>query len=246
MRIQVFGFRNAMHAADTLQHPPLTAPPRLLAGCLLASIALHGLLLALPGWRQQLPVDEAPRVMDVVLMPAAEPAPTLPAVPRPLAEPSAQSRVLPRQPQRLITAAPSQPAIRADIAEPSPVVVAAVPAASDAPRDAAGAPANTVAKPATEPVLTPPSFSAAYLRNPPPRYPLSARRSGEEGTVLLRVRVTADGAAVQVELDRSSGHPLLDGAAQEAVRGWKFVPALRGNRNVEDWVRVPVVFRLES
>jgi protein TonB len=231
MRIQVFGFRNAMHAADTLQHPPLTAPPRLLAGCLLASIALHGLLLALPGWRQQLPVDEAP---------------TLPAVPRPLAEPSAQSRVLPRQPQRLITAAPSQPAIRADIAEPSPVVVAAVPAASDAPRDAAGAPANTVAKPATEPVLTPPSFSAAYLRNPPPRYPLSARRSGEEGTVLLRVRVTADGAAVQVELDRSSGHPLLDGAAQEAVRGWKFVPALRGNRNVEDWVRVPVVFRLES
>ncbi len=235
-----------MHVADSPQHPPLTAPPRALAGCLLASVALHGLLLALPGWRQAAP-EPAPKALDIVLLPSAEPVPVPPAAPRTVQEPSAQSRPVPRQSQRLITVAPvQQPALRADIAEPPLIAVTAPPADADAPREAAGAPANTAAKPAAEPVLTPPSFSAAYLRNPPPRYPLSARRSGEEGTVLLRVRVTADGAAAQVELDRSSGFALLDGAALDAVRGWKFVPARRGNRNVEDWVRVPVVFRLES
>jgi len=60
------------------------------------------------------------------------------------------------------------------------------------------------------------------------------------------VLVTIEGTAARVELDRSSGSASLDGAAMEAVRNWRFVPARRGSQNVEDWVRVPVVFRLES
>jgi protein TonB len=60
------------------------------------------------------------------------------------------------------------------------------------------------------------------------------------------VLVTVDGAAARVELDRSSGSASLDHAALDAVRNWRFVPARRGSQNVEDWVRVPVVFRIES
>jgi protein TonB len=30
------------------------------------------------------------------------------------------------------------------------------------------------------------------------------------------------------------------------VKGWRFVPARRGAQNIEGWVRVPVVFKLES
>lgn len=237
-----------MHAIEPPHDMLMSTPPRLLAGCLLASVALHVLLLALPGWRHD-PVDEAPRVLDVVLLSSAEPAPVQPAVQTAPVPPKA-TRSAVRPPPRVIAAAPAQPSARVETASPAAVAEPALPADSDISRTAVAAPASAAAsatvKPAAEPVLTPPSFSAAYLRNPPPRYPPAARRNGDEGTVMLRVRVTADGAAAQVELDRSSGFPLLDGAALDAVRGWRFVPARRGTRSVEDWVRVPVVFRLES
>jgi protein TonB len=53
--------------------------------------------------------------------------------------------------------------------------------------------------------MAPPSFSAAYLSNPAPRYPDAARRSGEQGTVTLRVRVARNGVAAEVAVERSSG-----------------------------------------
>jgi protein TonB len=92
---------------------------------------------------------------------------------------------------------------------------------------------------------TPPDFRAAYLRNPPPTYPASARRRGEEGTVTLRVLVSAEGTPERVELERSSGSNALDLAALESVRQWRFAPARRGGAAHEAWVVVPIVFRLE-
>jgi protein TonB len=96
------------------------------------------------------------------------------------------------------------------------------------------------------PRTIPPSFGAAYLRNPPPRYPAEARRNGVEGTVMLRVWVAADGAATRVEIDRSSGHRALDDAALGAVKKWRFVPARRGDEAIEGLVTVPLVFRLDA
>jgi len=92
---------------------------------------------------------------------------------------------------------------------------------------------------------TPPSFRAGYLRNPEPPYPTASRRLGEQGTVQLRVLVTADGHAARVDVHRSSGSPRLDEAASAAVRAWRFVPAKRGATPVEAVVIVPIVFRLE-
>ena len=111
--------------------------------------------------------------------------------------------------------------------------------------------AVVVAKPAATAgaalaAASPPLFNAAYLRNPAPVYPATARRNGDEGTAMLKVLVSVEGAPVRVELDQSSGSGLLDGAALDAVKGWRFVPARRGTQNIEGWVRVPVVLRLES
>lgn len=224
--------------------PALRASPRLLAGCVLASVVVHAvLLLVLPGWwRPALP--EAPAVIDVVLMPAdllaAPVAPPLqqraPAAPQ-------ATNPAPHAPA-VLTLAP-EPA-RVAIAMPAASAEAALAAATESPRSTPGASSSAPPVAARAEPLTPPVFNAAYLRNPPPRYPPAARRSGDEGTVLLKVLVTSDGAAARVELDRSSGSVLLDGAALDAVRVWQFVPARRGAQNVEDWVRVPVVFRLES
>lgn len=89
-------------------------------------------------------------------------------------------------------------------------------------------------------------FDADYLNNPAPDYPPLARRLREQGTVKLRVLVTPEGQARQVELEESSGSPRLDAAARSAVTRWRFVPARRGERPVEAWVIVPVVFSLQG
>ena len=94
--------------------------------------------------------------------------------------------------------------------------------------------------------IAPPSFRASYLRNPEPVYPAASRRLGEEGTVQLRVLVSAEGQPVQVDVHRSSGHPRLDEVAAAAVREWRFLPAKRGTTAVEATVIVPIVFRFEA
>ncbi|HSC95953.1 MAG TPA: energy transducer TonB [Burkholderiales bacterium] len=89
-------------------------------------------------------------------------------------------------------------------------------------------------------------IGAGYLRNPAPRYPEAARRSGEQGMVTLRVRVAADGSASGVTVEKSSGSPHLDAAALEAVKAWRFAPARRGANAIESWMLVPIVFRLDG
>lgn len=93
---------------------------------------------------------------------------------------------------------------------------------------------------------TAPVFSAEYLNNPAPAYPRLSRQLGEQGKVLLRVRVTTEGRTAQIVEAQSSGSARLDEAARQAVRQWRFVPAQRGGRAVEAWVLVPIVFTLET
>ena len=85
---------------------------------------------------------------------------------------------------------------------------------------------------------------ASYIYNPKPKYPEAARKEGWEGTVLLRVLVDREGKSRSVEVSRSSGFETLDRAAMETVKVWRFHPAHYGERLVESWVKIPVVFSL--
>lgn len=87
--------------------------------------------------------------------------------------------------------------------------------------------------------------NASGLDNPPPAYPARARRQGAEGTVLLRVLVSVQGLPDQVQIVSSSGHGLLDQAALDAVRQWRFKSAVRAGVTVPQWVEIPVTFRLD-
>jgi protein TonB len=89
-------------------------------------------------------------------------------------------------------------------------------------------------------------FDAAYLNNPRPAYPAASRRLGEEGKVVLKVRVAADGRALAVNLEKGSNFERLDEAARQAVARWRFIPARRGDEAVESSVMVPLVFRLDD
>lgn len=142
---------------------------------------------------------------------------------------------------------------RTETAKPRPAAKAAPARQAPAPRQQAeqlATLAPAAGKPSRQGVpdalpVTAPSFDAAYLRNPPPAYPASARRRGLEGNVLLEVLVSGAGDASSVKIARSSGVDVLDKAAQEAVEKWKFVPGRRGGEIMEARVMVPVEFRLE-
>ena len=86
---------------------------------------------------------------------------------------------------------------------------------------------------------------ADYAHNPKPPYPEQAQREGWEGTVLLRVLVNQEGKAESVEVSQSSGFETLDRAAAKTVKDWRFHPARYGEKAVESWVRVPIVFKLD-
>lgn len=54
------------------------------------------------------------------------------------------------------------------------------------------------------------------------RYPPEARRKGWEGTVILKLEVTADGSLAEAALHRSSGYDILDRAALRMIRSARF------------------------
>ena len=147
-----------------------------------------------------------------------------------LLEPASESRHVLQQP------APPQEQKK------QPVEQSTRPAETSQPQ----VPASVAPSTPSEAAIVPASFSADYLKNPPPSYPTLAKRMGEEGTVRLRVKVTADGAAEAVELKSSSGSPRLDQAALDTVRRWRFVPARQGDQTVSAWVVVPITFHLNQ
>ncbi len=135
----------------------------------------------------------------------------------------------------------SQPVLTSAATATNPVEATAT-AAVAAPTPPAQAPAREA------PVaVVAPRFDAAYLANPIPEYPRISRRMGEEGRVMLRVHVGADGKPLEVTIAKSSGYPRLDDVARDTVlRSWRFVPARQGDQAVAGTVRVPIDFTLDS
>lgn len=173
---------------------------------------------------------ELPTSISVRLLPMLEERkPDLPA--RPLPPPP---KAVP-QVHKPVQAAPVL-AVETPMAAPATFVVAPQSPAPPAP--------PAIAPPAPVAVVAA-RFDADYLHNPKPAYPAISRRNGEEGKVLLKVRVSPQGAALEVAVSRSSGFSRLDTAALDAVTRWRFVPARRGDEAVESSVIVPVTFALE-
>jgi TonB family protein len=76
----------------------------------------------------------------------------------------------------------------------------------------------------------------------PFRYPVRLWRQGVEGEVLLRIHITDAGAVDSVELERSSGHSVLDSIAMSGALRLTYHPALQGDRPVGVWAVLPVRF----
>ncbi len=228
------GSRQPLNAADG--SVPFFAPPDTRAAgagrrsvAVFAVIVLHLALIALLGIAAVKPeivqpvralavrMLEAPRTQQQTVEPVVKPATA------PVKSPAPQVLAAPR---------------RADA--PAPFAVAPqsdVPASAEVPPVAAA--------PASAPVM-PARFDADYLQNPKPVYPPMSRRQGEEGKVIMRVKVSAQGVPLSVEISQSSGFSRLDEAAKAAVERWRFVPAKQGGEAIDSSVLVPLSFALSN
>ena len=81
--------------------------------------------------------------------------------------------------------------------------------------------------------------------NQAPKYPPQALRSGVEGSVSVRVEVDAAGVPTDVKVVERSGERSrdLDRAVTDAVRRWRFEPAMKDGKAVAGAVVVPVEFK---
>ena len=106
-------------------------------------------------------------------------------------------------------------------------------------------PARTTTDVPAGPDLPAPVEASLAYRSAPLQFPLQALRQRMHGLVLLRVLVDEAGRPVEVQVERSSGYPLLDRSAREQVlAGWRFQPAVLNRQHVRAWARVPVSFSL--
>ena len=82
--------------------------------------------------------------------------------------------------------------------------------------------------------------------NPKPHYPLLARNQGIEGRVVVNVLISVQGTVKTIGVGQSSGSRLLDRAAVQAVKKWRFHPVLHNGKAIPSSETVPIVFKLED
>ena len=80
--------------------------------------------------------------------------------------------------------------------------------------------------------------------NEAPRYPMQALGSRAEGRVLVRAEIQADGRVGKIWIKQGSGAQVLDQAALNTVRNWRFTPAQRHSMAVAMWLDVPIEYKL--
>ena len=240
--------------------PPFARPPAFYRSAaafarLGAVVIVHAVMLGVISHHLDAQPPRAPQTIEVALIappapiPVAPPKVEAPPVPPKVVEPppvreveKPKPRLKPKpkprpKPEQAITDPTPAPAPEAESAPEAPVVEPApAPPVAVAPAPTAAAPAPVAEA----------RFDADYLNNPDPGYPRLSKRMGEQGKVLLRVRVSARGRADEVRVHRSSGHTRLDEAARKAVAGWRFVPAKQGDEAIASWVIVPIEFKLKD
>ncbi|PNU21266.1 hypothetical protein C2E25_02950 [Geothermobacter hydrogeniphilus] len=140
-----------------------------------------------------------------------KPAPVVKTA-RPTPAPLAPKRSPPAPPRR-----PPSTAITAPVPSPTTVPTATVTTeTATAPTNSA--PAAPRADPAASPVYRAYLGAIRQRIDRSKRYPLMARRGGQQGVVLIDFEINAEGKLCRCEVERSSGFKLLDRAALKAVR----------------------------
>jgi periplasmic protein TonB len=234
------------------QHPLLAAlwgeeqPANMLSLLTVLVILLHvaGFVWLERPLEQETPAEPLVMAVEMITMSASKP---IAAKPIPSTQPPPAKKPRPIKPKTKPVPHKSEPVIQElpDFAPTAPVAESQpVTQANSTTRSVASA-SNTPATPPAE-HFTEANYKANYAHNPKPEYPAVAKSRNWQGKVILHVQVSAQGLSNSVKVEHSSGHDMLDEAAIEAVKQWRFIPAKRGDTSIASSVLVPIVFRLRD
>ncbi len=232
----------------------------LLAGLLVVAAVVVGLfLLFRSGGGEGPPVAPTP-APTVAPVAAAEPTAT--------PEADAQLKEMVRERAQAIVDAQAEQMrqrLEKELATPTPVPATPTPVPTETPTPAPTATATPVPTPTPVPTATPipptptPSVREGQLvamgpgvtapqvvSKVEPQYPPIARKMRYTGEVDLQVLVGTDGRVEEVRILRVSRRSVgFEGAAEDAVRQWRYNPATKNGVKVKMWVplRIPFTVR---
>lgn len=72
-----------------------------------------------------------------------------------------------------------------------------------------------------------------------------SKKLNEQGSVIMRVLIGADGLPQKAEIRKSSGFDRLDQSAATTVMKWRYVAGRRAGVAEAMWFNVPINFVLE-
>ena len=95
--------------------------------------------------------------------------------------------------------------------------------------------------------MNPPTQDIKFNKVLPPRYPITAVKAHEQGTVYLAVLVGTRGMPLSIKQVHEPGpQPAqsLVNASLLAAAQWRFNPATRNGKPVAGWIEVPITFEI--
>ncbi|CAM8634655.1 TonB Periplasmic protein TonB, links inner and outer membranes [Comamonadaceae bacterium] len=175
--------------------------------------------------------------------------------------PAPRATPQPKTPTKTVTTKQPTPPVPAPIVTPQPAPTplaiapsantpapsAATPAATASTQSNATGSSNAPAAPPAPPAppkVELPSSDADYLNNAKPAYPAISKRLGEQGRVVVRVFIDADGQPSQASVKQSSGFDRLDQASVETALKWRYAPGKRAGVAQGMWFDVPLNWQL--
>jgi protein TonB len=221
---------------------------RAAGGTLAVSIVAHALVLTavivVPLFATDaLPV---PDVIDVFVRAAPPPpVPPAPAVTRtasdaPRTDPN---RAPVEAPEAIIDPLPHEPVIECVGCVVDPTAAANVVGVTGGTGDAVPQPPTPPPPPPQKPVRLSAYEMPRKVHDVAPRYPELAQRANIEGVVIIEAVISVDGSVRDARVLRSVA--LLDHAALDAVKQWRYAPTRLGGVAVPVIVTVTVQFRLQ-
>lgn len=210
---------------------------------IIASVAAHGLVaVGIVAYMKYAPGPTAVATLDLSSVDlsfaededeTAAVSPTMPAMPE--VEPPKPREEAPPEAERAEDPLPPEPEAP-KLAEPEPERERMETPEIPPPSPPAPAVAPKQAK-----IDAPPKPHKAIK----PDYPKGARQRGEQGDVVLEIRVNAAGIVDRVDVVSPSGFPELDEAAVRAARAARFTPAKSGGSVVASTARLTLTFKLK-
>ncbi|HVZ42822.1 MAG TPA: TonB family protein [Ramlibacter sp.] len=176
-------------------------------------------------------------VLSEIITPAPKVETPPPAAPK--VEPTPKKLPPPPRPEALPVPAPPSPnaPVATTLPQPPAPPIATPVAAEPSPPAPPAAPAP--------PKIELPSSDATYLQNPSPVYPPVSKRMGEQGKVVVRVLIGADGLPQRAEVKVSSGFDRLDRAALDYILKCRYRAGTVNGVPQAMWKDAPVNFVLE-